>query len=42
MKIFENPTMDIVLFDAKDIITTSNEHDNGFVDIGDLLKKLLK
>ena len=31
--------LEICFFDCKDIITTSNsDHDNGFVDFGDLAK----
>ena len=41
-------TLEVVYFDCKDIITTSSEHDNGYIDGGDLqyliqdLKKLIK
>lgn len=40
MNNFEKPMVDIVLFNAQDIVTTSFEGDNGFIDIGDLLKKI--
>ena len=36
MKRLEKPKIEIIKFDVKDIITTS-EHDNAFGDIADLL-----
>ena len=35
MKEFEKPTLEIIYF-KNDIITTSGEHDNGFIDGGAL------
>ncbi len=37
MKKIEKPTFEIVEFKCKDVITSSNEHDNGYVG-GDILK----
>lgn len=41
MKKFEKPTFEIVHFVCEDIITTSDEHDNGFIG-GDMLASILK
>lgn len=38
MQNFEKPVINIIALDVIDVITTSDEHDNGFVDIGDLMK----
>ena len=38
MQTFEAPVITVTEFELVDIITTSTDHDNGFVDIGDLLK----
>ena len=42
MRAFETPEIEILAFQVKDVITTSDgspdDNDNGFVDIGDLLK----
>jgi hypothetical protein len=42
MKIFEEPIVEITRFTIEDVITESSgdDHDNGFVDIGDLLNAL--
>jgi hypothetical protein len=42
MKLFEEPKLEIKAFEVEDIMTESSiedetDHDNGFVDIGDLL-----
>lgn len=38
MKKFEKPELEIFYFQCKDIITTSEEHDNGYVDTDDLAR----
>lgn len=38
MRVFEKPEIESLVFQVKDVITTSDDNDNGFVDIGDLLK----
>ena len=36
----EKPTVEIVYFNCKDIITTSSDHDNGFIDGGDFVRSV--
>ena len=38
MKKLEKAEIEIHYFDCKDIITTSSDHDNGFIDGGDLAR----
>ncbi len=40
MKKFEKAELQIVYFECEDIITTSTDHDNGFIDGGDLMRML--
>ena len=37
MRVFETPEIKILAFRVTDVITTSDDHDNGFIDFGDLM-----
>lgn len=37
MRAFEAPEIKILAFHIADVITTSDDHDNGFIDFGDLM-----
>ena len=37
MKELKKAEIEIYHFDSQDFITTSEEHDNGFVDVGELM-----
>ena len=46
MNTYEKPEIEVIKFELSDIITTStptveekDEHDNGYIDIGDFLKR---
>ena len=38
MKEMDRAEIEVFYFDCKDIITTSDDHDNGFIDGGDLVR----
>ena len=38
MKTFEEPIIEVIIFETKDVIAISIDHDNGFFDISDLFK----
>ena len=40
MKKFETPVIDVIRYEAVDVIAVSIDHDNGFFDIDDLLNAL--
>ena len=40
MEKFEKPEVEIFHFQCADIITTSEEHDNGFIDGGDFARSV--
>lgn len=40
MNTFKQPEIEVIKFAAQDIVTTSDEHDNAFGDITDLLSAI--